>query len=161
MRRAIVYAAAIATLLSGGAIAATEASAEARLADSQTAAPGTQLEREDEIRYATSDGRLGWSTIDVKRTIRAAVARWSVPGGYTFALSVARCESGADLLDSSSDGYTGTFQQSTRYWRGRRAAYNPPTWDKPLPMAAANPRANVVVSIRMAHGSGWDAWSCA
>lgn len=111
--------------------------------------------RHDEVRFATSDGRFGWSTIDVRRTIASAVRRWPVPGGLAMALSVARCESGTDLLDYSTDGYTGTYQQATRYWSGRRAAYNPPAWDKPLPMAASNPRANVVVSIRMAHANGW------
>ena len=125
----------------------------------ETAKAGDRLDREQEIRYATSDGRYGWSTLDVFRTIRAAVDRWPVEGGLGKALSVARCESGDDLLDSSTDGYTGTFQQATSYWAGRRASYNPELWERPLPMAASNPRANVVVSIRMAHGSGgWGAW---
>jgi hypothetical protein len=112
--------------------------------------------REDEIRYARSDGRRGWSTADVRRTIAAAVARWPVPGGLAQALEVAQCESGSDLLAPAGvDGYAGTYQQSERYWQGRRAAFNPKHWDKPLPESPANPRANVVVSIRMAHATGW------
>lgn len=127
--------------------------------------------RDEEIRYARSDGEPGWSTADVRRTIVAAVRRWPVPGGLAQALAVARCESGEDLLAPAGvDGYAGTFQQSERYWRwspshgylggGRLAAFNPDGWDKPLPRSPANPRANVVVSIRMAHASGWGAWSC-
>lgn len=116
-------------------------------------------ERAAECRYATADGRLGWSTPDVRKLIRCAVDHWSVPGGFDQAIAVASCESGADLLDSSSDGYTGTFQQSTRYWPGRQDHYDPKSWDRPLPEPASNPRANVVVSIRMAHGpDGWGAW---
>jgi hypothetical protein len=112
--------------------------------------------REAEIRYARSDGVPGWSTADVRRTIVAAVARWPVPGGLAQALAVARCESGSDLMAPAGvDGYAGTFQQSERYWPGRRAALNPPTWDKPLPQSPANPRANVIVSVRMAHADGW------
>lgn len=126
--------------------------------------PGTSAEgldrdeRAAECRFATSDGELGWSTVDVRRTIRCAVEKWNVPGGFEQAIDVASCEGGADLLDSSTDGYTGTFQQSTRYWRGRRAHYNPDAWERELPMPASNPRANVVVSIRQAHGAGWEAW---
>lgn len=118
----------------------------------------TRVDREAECRYGRSDGRPGWSTLEVRRVIRCATGKWDVPGGYGKAIDVASCESGSDLLDRSTDGYTGTFQQSTRYWNGRRAYYNPDAWEKPLQRSAANPRANVVVSIRMAHASGWDAW---
>lgn len=138
---------------------------QAAVAGSTIAALGAsgarvRVDREAECRYGRSDGQPGYSTLDVRRVIRCAVGKWSVPGGYDKAVAVASCESGSDLLDHSTDGYTGTFQQSTRYWDGRRAAYNPVGWDKPLQHPAWHPRANVVVSIRMAHADGdWSDWS--
>lgn len=128
----------------------------------QASQASERFDRSDECRYATSDGRRGWSTEDVRRTIVCAVGKWSVPGGVQRAISVASCESGSDLLDRSTDGYAGTFQQAVRYWPGRRATFNPDAWDKALHRSVFNPRANVVVSIRMAHGVGWERdWSCA
>lgn len=127
----------------------------------QASQASERFDRSDECRYATSDGRRGWSTQDVRRTIVCATERWSVPGGASRALEIAACESGADLLDRSTDGYAGTFQQTVRYWPGRRATYNPDAWEQQLHRSVFNPRANVVVSIRMAHAGGWGPWSCA
>lgn len=153
MKRAVTRAALAAAILAGLAGGLPSRQAEARPSQSR---PGS-IERETECRYGTSDGRAGYSTLDVRRVIRCAVSKWSVPGGYEQAVDVASCESGSDLFDHSTDGYAGTFQQSTRYWSGRRAQYNPPAWDKPLQRPVWNPRANVVVSIRMAHADG--AWA--
>lgn len=113
--------------------------------------------RDQECRFATSDGRPGWSTADVRRVISCAAGKWAVPGGAAQAIDVAACESGADLLDRSTDGYAGTFQQSTRYWPGRRVAFDPGGWEKALHPSVFNPRSNVIVSVRMAHADG--AWA--
>ena len=114
--------------------------------------------RWDECRM--NAGSSTWTSREVRQTIRCAVTKWSVPGGLTTAISIALCESGVDLQDwYIGDGYAGTMQQSVIYWRDRRQHYRPPGWK--LQRSPAQPRANVIVSIRMAHGSGWSAWSCA
>jgi hypothetical protein len=144
MRR--VLAVALVTAIALGAIATGPAQARSDF-------------REREIRYARWDGEPRWSTPEVTLAIRTAVRRWPVVGGLVRALAVARCESGSDLLaPAEPGGYSGTFQQSERYWDGRHEAYEPRHWRKPLPESAGNPRANVVVSIRMAHANGWGAW---
>lgn len=90
----------------------------------------------------------------VKRLIRCAARRWSVEGGPSKALSVARCESGFDPK-AYGGGNLGVFQQNSRYWPGRAKAYGFRGY------SAFNGRANVIVSIRMAHRGGWSPWSCA
>jgi hypothetical protein len=100
------------------------------------------------------DYRWRASTFQIKKTIRCAARRWHVPGGPRKALSVASCESRFDPAAYGS-GNAGVFQQALRYWPGRARAYG-------LPRASAyNGRANVIVSIRMAHAVGWGPWSCA
>jgi hypothetical protein len=99
------------------------------------------------------DYRWRDGTHQVKRTIRCATRRWHVAGGPRKALSVARCESGFDPRAYGS-GNAGVFQQALTYWRGRARRYG-------FPRASAyNGRANVIVSVRMAHAGGWGAWSC-
>ena len=88
------------------------------------------------------------------RSLIACEARvWRVPGGPATALSVAACESRflpAAFNPTGCDGAgcAGLFQQSLRYWAGRAARYGfagrPPS----------DPRANVVVSVRMASERG-------
>jgi hypothetical protein len=141
MRHVIVAAAVVATI-SGTPTAAHAAS------------------RGDTCRYGHGDG---YTTAEVTATIECAVARWPVAGGVRQALSVARCESGADMLDRSTDGYAGTYQQATSYWPSRLAAYNRavgPLLEATNPNVH-NPRSNVLVSIRSAHFDGWGAWACA
>ena len=105
-------------------------------------------------------GSSTWTSREVKQLIRCAVSKWNVTGGITTAISIASCESGLDLQDGyAGDGYAGPFQQAVSYWPDRRRHYRPPGWE--LQRSAAQPRANVIVSIRQAHGSGWSAWSCA
>ena len=114
--------------------------------------------RWDECRM--NAGSSSWTSREVRQVIRCAVAKWPVSGGVSTALSVAACESGSDLQDwNASDGYAGPMQQAVRYWPGRRSHYRPRGWE--LQRSPAQPRSNVIVSIRMAHGSGWSAWSCA
>lgn len=94
----------------------------------------------------------------VRRLIRCAVRRWPVPGGARKALAVARCESG--LWPWADGGESeGVFQHLRWYWPARYALYTKPRWE--LGDSVFNARANVIVSIRMAHRGGWGPWSCA
>jgi hypothetical protein len=95
------------------------------------------------------------STYQLKRMIRCAARRWRVGGGPDKAVSVARCESRFDPDAYNPGGYAGVYQQATRYWRTRAATYGFRDY------SVYNGRANVVVSVRMAHREGWGAWSCA
>ena len=90
----------------------------------------------------------------VKRLIKCAAHRWRVAGGPRKALSVARCESGFRPRAYSA-GNAGVFQQRVVYWRDRAKRFGFRGW------SVYNGRANVIVSIRMAHATGWGDWSCA
>ena len=122
-----------------------------------TPAMATENWRWDQCRM--NNGTPAWTPYEVKQEIRCATQRWSVPGGASRAIAIASCESGNDLRDAGGDGYAGPFQQSERYWPERRRHYEPDGWE--LQRMPAHPRANVIVSIRQAHGSGWGAWGCA
>ncbi len=90
----------------------------------------------------------------VKRLIRCAARRWEVPGGPEKAIQVARCESGFDPF-AYGNGNAGVFQQRLVYWPERARRFGVPGF------SAYNGRANVIVSVRMAHNVGWAPWSCA
>jgi len=108
--------------------------------------------REEECRM--NRGTPTWTTWDVKQMIHCAINKWPVPGGFDQAVDVASCESGSDLLDHSTDGFAGTYQQATQYWPGRqRTAQHALGWK--LQNSVFNPRPNVIVSVRMAHQEGW------
>lgn len=91
----------------------------------------------------------------VKLLIRCAARRWHVSGGPDKALQVARCESGYNPDAYNPDGYVGVFQQAKRYWPDRADHYGFPD------RSAFNGRANIIVSLRMAHANGWGGWGCA
>ena len=109
--------------------------------------------------------------------IKCAIDKWSVPGGLSKALDVAYCESGDNLWpwsyydekgDGAPFGCAGVFQQNTKYWVGRVHEYLKPKWFTKFEwkriltrQGAYNARANVLVSIQMAHAGGWGPWSCA
>jgi hypothetical protein len=95
------------------------------------------------------------STYQLKRLIRCAARRWRVAGGPDKAVRVARCESRFNARAYNPGGYAGVYQQATRYWRRRARTYGF------RDSSVYNGRANVMVSVRMAHRAGWDAWSCA
>lgn len=105
-----------------------------------------------------SDGN-GWSNKDVAQGIRCAASKWHVPGGTSKALSVARCESGLDEHNSYA-GHDGVYQHDRRYWASRFRHLNPHHGWK-LVSSVWNARTNIVISMRMAHNTGWGAWSCA
>lgn len=108
----------------------------------------------------------------MRRLIRCAVARWHVSGGARKAISVARCES--SLWPWANGGsHLGIYQHRDLYWKSRVENLLDKDWfserkwkrihrDASIhPGAAFHARANVLVAIRMAHRSGWGAWTCA
>lgn len=117
-------------------------------------APPAQAAKESSVAAWVCD--IDWrdGKREVKHLIRCAARRWDVPGGPEKALDVARCESGFNPKAYSS-GNAGVYQHAVKYWPDRAEAYGFPDW------SVYNGRANVIVSIRMAHRHGWDAWSCA
>jgi hypothetical protein len=94
------------------------------------------------------------SPFQLKRLIRCAARRWDVAGGPDKAVAVARCESRLNPRAYNPGGYAGVFQQATRYWPSRATNYGFPDY------SVYNGRANVMVSVRMAHRGGWGPWSC-
>lgn len=92
---------------------------------------------------------------EVKETIRCAAHRWEVHGGARKALKVADCESGFNP-DARGNGYVGVYQHLKTAWPERAATFGFKG------ASAFNGRANSIVSIRMAHTSGWGPWkACA
>ena len=99
---------------------------------------------------------LHWreGTWHVKQLIRCAARRWNSPGTPMQAIRVARCESNLNPHAYDSGGYAGLFQQASQYWPGRADRWGQEG------RSVFNARANVIVSIRMAHAFGsWGAWS--
>lgn len=96
---------------------------------------------------------------EMRATIECAVRRWPVPGGLSMALLVASHESGlqADAYNSSS-GACGIYQHLIRYWPGRQDQADRP-W-MPIGESCKNGRANIIVSIRIAHRLGWESNWC-
>lgn len=116
---------------------------------------------------------MGGPKVEKKMTglIRCAIAEFGpVPGGLPEALRIAHCESGDHLWPwSLYYGSAGVFQQNTRYWQDRVDSFLRKRWFTNaewkrlhlIPSGAYNPRANVIVSVRMANAGGWGPWSCA
>jgi soluble lytic murein transglycosylase-like protein len=134
---------AIAALLVTGALSAQPASALLRTREAAR------------VSARICDYRWKDGVHQVKRLIRCAARRWHVSGGPSKALRVARCESGYDPSAYNPSGYLGIYQQAKWYWAGRAVRFGFPD------RSAFNGRANVIVSIRMAHASGWGGWGCA
>jgi len=135
MRRVIVAALASASLLAPAVVSATAAEA-----------------RSVPLRLCDYEWQRG--TWHIKQLIRCAARRWPVPGGAYKAIAVADCESDLKPRAYNSGGYAGLFQQSTRYWPSRARQYG--QGDR----SVFNGRANIIVSIRMAHGArSWGGWA--
>lgn len=109
-----------------------------------------------------------WSERKIRGLIRCAVRRWPVPGGAAKAIAVAECESSLWPWAVGGDNY-GLYQHKDDYWPGRVDRYlrerwfNRRQWERlqSTIRGAFIARANVLVAVRMAHASGWGAWSCA
>jgi hypothetical protein len=115
----------------------------------------TTTERSATVARRVCDYDWKRSTYQLKRLIRCAARRWDVSGGPDKAVSVARCESRFDPDAYNPGGYAGVYQQATRYWPSRASTYGFRDY------SVYNGRANIMVSVRMAHRGGWGPWSCA
>ena len=134
MRRAIVAVLASASLL---APASTAVAREAQTVP---------------VRVCDYDWRAG--TWHIKQLIKCAARRWDSPGTPDQAVAVADCESNLNPRAYSSSGYAGLFQQSTRYWPVRADQWGQDD------RSVYNARANIIVSVRMAHAAGsWSPWA--
>jgi len=97
---------------------------------------------------------------DVKALIGCAVKVWPVPGGAATARCIAHRESRFwPWAHNTSSDARGLFQHLERYWGGRARdrltrRWMPNVW---VP-SAYNARANVLVTVRMAHAGGWGPW---
>jgi hypothetical protein len=108
--------------------------------------------REVPRRICPIDWREG--TWHVKKLIRCAAHRWSVPGGASKALYIANRESHFNPgAYNSYSGASGIYQHLRRYWPGRASTFGFRDW------SAFNARANIIVTMRMVHRLGsWSAW---
>jgi hypothetical protein len=140
VKRAVVYTAAIALLLSGGVTAATEASGEAR-------------RLEDRPRVARCADRHPWTRVGQREELVWCIAHtFDSPGPPRTAIAVGHCESGADLQDRyGGDGHIGTFQQITSRWHDRWRTWGQRIGVKDEPR---NVLSQAVVSVRMARSLG-------
>jgi len=163
MRRAVVYAAAITATLAGLVMGPPEALASARLADSQATESGTQQQRirERTCRFQWVDRPI-WTAREERRTLACVVDRFGpVDGGIPKVEQVGSCESGWNRLASNGGDYLGLFQHAAAYWPSRVEWAMPDGWRVGPWARWTNSRAQIVVTVRMVHASGWGAWSCA
>lgn len=150
-------------VLAGLAVTATEASGEARLADSQATSSGTQQQqiRERTCRFQWVD-RGTWTAREERRTLECVVGRFGpIAGGIDEARAVGSCESGWNRLASNGGAYLGLFQHAASAWPGRVAWAMPDGWRVGPWSSWRNSRAQIVVTVRMVHAGGWGPWACA
>jgi len=152
----IVMTAAIAALLTAGAMGPPEALASARLAHSQAAAPGTQQEAgalAEHPRIARCADRHPWTRVGQRAELVWCIAHtFDSPGSPRTAIAVGHCESGSDLQDAyGGDGHVGTYQHITSRWYARWR-----TWGKAIGVndSPTNVLSQAVVSVRMAISLG-------
>ena len=112
----------------------------------------------DKCRYGEIDpGRQ--SQREMALTISCAVRKWPVPGGVSMAMMVASHESGLNATaKNGSSGACGIYQHIQSYWPGRQNAADRPWF--PIGESCTNGRANIIVSIKIAHVIGWEAHWC-
>ena len=162
MKRAVVVAALIASILAGLGERATGSSAEPRLAHLAAAAPGdaTQQLRERTCRYQWVD-RGTWTAREERRTALCVLDHWSVPGGFETFDRVADCESHWWRFASNGGQFVGLFQHMASAWPGRVASYMPDGWKVGPWQRWQNSRSAIVTTAKMVHASGsWSAWAC-
>lgn len=117
------------------------------------------------IRFQFYDGAKGFSSLEVLKSIRSAVARWPVPGGVSTAIEIAWCESGMNSRAKNSwSSASGIYQIVAGTWRSWWSAIVDarPAWQRAwrLKPSVFNARSNVIVAVIHAHRYGWGAWSC-
>ena len=150
MQRALVTAA-IAATLAGMAIGPPAASADDR----------QDQVRERQCRFQWVDPGT-WTAREEQRTLACVVQHFGpIDGGVDKARQVGSCESGWYRLASNGGDYLGLFQHAATAWPSRVAWAMPDGWRVGPWSSWRNSRAQIVVTVRMVHASGWGAWSCA
>lgn len=135
-----------------GSLEATMANAETVMLDP------VQQWRFRQCRFQSLDHAL-WTDREERLTAQCAVDRWSVPGGMSKFMAVGSCESGWNRFASNAGNYLGIFQHAAGAWLGRVHAAE--TTHLRLNPKWTNSRTQVIVTAKIAHASGWGAWSCA
>jgi len=147
MRRLILAACSIAAIVMLSATTADAVVAGSRL----TAHPSTRSsEHQVPNKVCDYDWRKG--TWQVKELITCAAEHWTVPGGPAMALAIADRESHYQPRAYNPSGCAGIYQHMLRYWPQRAAEFGFRGW------SAFNARANIIVTMRMVHVSGWGPW---
>lgn len=100
----------------------------------------------------------------VEHLIDCAVRIWPVAGGTYYARAIAERESGFwPWAQNPSSLCSGLYQHVLSLWPGRAQAFLRRDWFSPWRwsrgISVFDARANVLVSIRMAHAGGWGPWS--
>lgn len=94
--------------------------------------------------------------------LRCAIRWRAVEGGYDKAHYIAHRESGSYMDPKAynpSSGACGIFQHLQKYWAGRAKAYLQRSWfPRHWPVSCKNARANMLVTVAMAHRGGWGPW---
>jgi hypothetical protein len=173
VKRAVVVAALIASVLAGLGERATGSSAEPRLAhlaaaEAEDANRGVEWRWEHQCRFRNLEGGPSFSTREIRLELACAAHRWtpskcsrdngcnSTAEGKVY--EVFGCESGfneyadnpissasgiGQALDSTWDGWVDRFRRFIRRW-----SLGDSVW---------NGRANAILSVRVAAG-GWGPW---
>lgn len=110
------------------------------------------------VECRTSDGN-GWSDRDVRQGIKCAVGHFSVKGGKSKALSVAKCESHFDEHNYFA-GHYGVYQFLRSTFNSAISHMHTLVRRFDLKKRIYNARTNILVAIKLAHHS-WRPWSCA
>lgn len=103
-----------------------------------------------------------WTDHEVKATIRCATDHYQVAGGTRKALCVARHESGFEATANNTRSTAlGVYQVLVDTWSGWHGHLRSRWWHRgwELSHSRLNARANVIVSIRIAHAGGWGPWA--
>lgn len=125
------------------------------------ATPDHQQEmRERQCRYQWLDGGT-WTDREERRTAICVVGKFGVIGGLDTLVRVGECESHWYRFASNGGDYLGIFQHAATYWPARVQSMMPDAWKVGPWTRWANPRSQIVTTVRMVNGSGWGAWSCA
>ena len=172
MKRAVVVAALIASVLAGLGERATGSSAEPRQAHLLAAAPGdanrgVEWRWEHQCRFRNLEGGPSFSTREIRLELACAADTWTPSpcseGGCSATVEakvydVFGCESGfneyadnpissasgvGQVLDSTWDGWTDRFRRFMRRWGLHGSVWNG--------------RGNAILSVRVAAG-GWGPW---
>jgi hypothetical protein len=116
--------------------------------------------RANECRYEHLNERSGFTTFEVKTTIRCAIGHWSVPGGLSTAFCYAEHESGFNEdADNPTSTAAGVYQTVDGTWDTIRSAHPALRRGWGLGGGVHQGRTHVVLVLRYVAAHGWGAWS--